>query len=1032
MKKSKLTTKICLWAIMLFTCISSFAQAQSSIVKGTVVDQTGEKIPGVSVSVQSSSGERIASSLTNAQGIFTLNNLSEGEKYNFSFSSVGYSSYTQRDFQVQAGDNSMLIRLQASVDGLEEVVVIGYGAMKKSDLSAAVSTVEDIQQGTDRSVMDVPSMIQGKVPGVTIVSNGGHPNSTPKMTIRGTGSLQDESPLVVVDGVPGAPYNPADVESITILKDAASAAIYGAFSGASGVILITTKQAQLGQPSVSYNGFYGTKTASNLPQSLTGEQEAEIYNRAYAAAGLTLPDGWDKAKNPDAFVTRTDWMDEIFRTAATQRHTVTLNAGAEKFASLFQARYEKNEGTLLNTFAENFSLRFNGRYDLTDQLKFKQEVFYNNNSNRGTETSSGYSGVIISGIYMPRSATPYYADGSFGGVGPRDSEYLGIFGDAINPVASLLRNQGYNKSTDLQSISELSYTDVIPGLDLISRFSYRQMSGFYKSFNPRRTEPGKPDDQNQLNYQTNKDYKWIWENTANYDRTFGRHNLGLMVSTTAQEDGRRNFGAAARGFEREDEWAWFFINASDYTTDRPFDGQSEDRNVSYVGRVAYSWADRYFVTASYRKDIAGRLPKGYQGEGFPGLTAAWKLSSEPFFQVSGVDLLKFRASWGRIGNLSTIGWNYGYPTFSSNYTNQIGDGAPVSTGWFINELFNPQLSWETSEQTDIGLDLSLFSNRLSINADYFNKNTFNLIQSEPNWVNTSGWGAPLVNQGEISNQGFEVAANWSDQVGEVQYSVGGNLATLKNRVSRINDDPDAVWTHGNSWRGILTPYRSTVGQPYYSYWLVQTDGLFQSDAEVQAYRGPNGELIQPNAQAGDLKFIDKNNDGVINDEDRVYMGNAFPKLTYGLNGTVSWKNFDLSLFFQGVGDMKLFNAFKQSTLNAGEQGYNRWDKILDAWTPENTDTDIPRVSTNDPNKNFSTNSDWYLENGSYLRLKNAMLGYTFSKLPKRMKMRVYLTGENLFTITNYSGIDPEVGGIGLDGGQYPVSRSYAIGLNLTF
>ncbi|GAA4778770.1 TonB-dependent receptor [Olivibacter ginsenosidimutans] len=1001
---------------------------QLSSITGQVKDQSGAPLPGANVTLI----ELQKTVSTDEEGNFRLS-VPPGT-YTLEVSYVSYES--QRRESIQITENQKLtinFDLKEAKGVLSEVVVIGYGEMKKSDLSAAVSTVPDLEQATKRPLVDVPSMIQGKVPGVTVVSNGGHPNSTPKITIRGTGSIQNEDPLVVVDGVPNAPYNPADVESITVLKDAASAAIYGAFAGASGVILITTKQAKIGAPSIQYDAFAGAKSAWRLPQSLTGEQEAQVYNQAYATAGLNLPDGWDATKNPDAQITRTDWINEIFRTGLTHRHTLTVNAGTDKFATLLQGRYEKNEGTLLNTFNENLSLRFNARYDFTDHLKLKQEVFYNNNSSRGTETASGYSGAIISAIYMPRSASVYYPDGSFGGVGPKDSEYLGIFGDAINPVATLLRNDSYNKTNDIQSISELSYSDIIPGLDVLSRFSYYQSNLFYKNFDPRRTEPGKPNDQNILSYDADKNYHWIWENTLNYTRSFGKHNIGAMLSTTAQTAVLRGFGIAARDFEREDYWAQFFINASDFDTDRPTDSQSEDRNVSYVGRLSYSWADRYFVTASYRKDIAGRLPKGYQGKGLPGLTAAWKLSSEPFFKVSGIDLLKFRASWGRIGNLSTIPINYGYQTLSSNTTYQIGDGAPITTAWYIANQFNPALSWETSEQIDIGMDLSILQERLTMTADYFKKKTYDLIQDKTtDWPNTFGLGSPKINEGEIRNEGLELALNWKDKIGEVSYNIGGNVATLKNRVSYISEDPDAFWTHGDAWRGILTPFRSKVGEPYYSYWLVQTNGLFQSDAEAQSYVGPEGTPIQPDAKAGDLKFVDQNNDGQINDLDRVYMGNAFPKFTYGFTANLNWKNFDLSLFLQGVGGAKLFNAFKQSTLNAGEQGYNRWDKILDAWSASNTDSDIPRINAKDPNKNFSTNSDWFLESGNYLRLKNVMLGYTFFKLPRNMKLHVYITGENLLTFTQYSGMDPEVGGVGMDGGQYPVSRSYALGVNLTF
>ncbi|MFT4024008.1 MAG: TonB-dependent receptor [Flavihumibacter sp.] len=375
---------------------------------------------------------------------------------------------------------------------------------------------------------------------------------------------------------------------------------------------------------------------------------------------------------------------------------------------------------------------------------------------------------------------------------------------------------------------------------------------------------------------------------------------------------------------------------------------------------------------------------------------------------------------------------YGYPSLTSNYTYQLGDGAPQVTAYYINAQNNPNLSWETSEQTDIGIDLVILKQRLSITADYFRKKTFDLIKrQDTGWPNTYGYDAPYINQGEIGNTGVEVSATWKDRVGKVDYMISGNIATLKNRVDYIDGNPGSFWAHTDAWRGILTPYRSVVGQPYYSYWLIQSAGIFQTDAAAAAY-SKDGTPIQPNAKAGDLKFVDQNGDGKIDDKDRVFMGSAFPKMTYGFTLGANWKQFDISVFFQGVSGVKLFNAFKQSTLNGAEQGYNRWDKILDAWSPENTGSNIPKISANDPNKNFQTNSDWYLENGNYMRLKNLLVGYTFKPLPYGIGLRVYFSADNLLTFTHYSGMDPEVGGIGLDGGQFPVSRNLAIGVKLNF
>ena len=492
-------------------------------------------------------------------------------------------------------------------------------------------------------------------------------------------------------------------------------------------------------------------------------------------------------------------------------------------------------------------------------------------------------------------------------------------------------------------------------------------------------------------------------------------------------------GLTARDFNREDDWAQFLINAKTFTDDRPWDNQYEDRNLSYVGRAAYSYADRYFVTGSYRRDIAGRLAIGNRAKDYPGVTAAWKLTSEPWVKIRNLDLFKVRASWGKIGNLGGIWRYYGYPNLTAGSSYQIGNGAPNTSTAYVANAYNSNLTWETSEQTDLGVDVLLFSKKLNITADYYRKKTYNLIkQQDTKWTNTFGVNAPYINQGEISNRGFELAVNYANKVGEVSYDLGFNMATLKNKVSTIDENPNSYWAHGESWRGMLAPFRSKVGEPYYSFWLVKNDGIFQSDAEAKAYTNSKGTIIQPSAHAGDLKFVDQNDDGKIDDGDRIYMGNAFPKFTYGFNASFTWRNWDMNLFFQGVGGVKLFHAFKESTLNASEQGYNRWNKILDAWSTSNTGSDIPRISASDANNNFGTPSDWYLENGNYFRLKNMMVGYTFKKLPWDGKLRLYLSGENLLTFTKYTGMDPEVGSIGLDGGQYPISRTFSIGAKLSF
>jgi len=1027
--------KLFMGLFLLAFALRGMAQTNPNTATGVIRNENGEGLEGAVVRLLNSANGFNQSTSSNDKGIFTFTKVPVGGGYQFIITHVGYAGDTLTGYEMKEnGRISLSVILQNKNTSLDRVVVIGYGSMRKKDLSAAVSEVPNMDQIKERPVVNVENMIQGQVAGVTVVADGGHPDKAPSVVIRGKGSRGDENVLYVVDGVPNAPYNPADVVSITVLKDAASAAIYGAFSGSAGVILITTRQARATKdgPSVDYTAFAGAKTAWRLPQSLTADKTAQVANLAAKKAGQQPLDGWDATKNPYDQVTRTDWIHSIFRTGLVHRHTIAVNSGTDKFSTLFEGRYEDNEGTLLNTYNKNISGRMNANYVFSPHVKFKQDVFVNNNDNRGTATDNGYSGTILSGIYMPRSATVYYSDGSFGGVGPIGSQYNGIHGDAINPVATLLRNQPYNKRTDIQSISELKVTNIIPGLSFVTRFSYKSVNWLYKDFEPKRPEPGKPNNQNTLTYKTDREHYWIWENTANYEHRFGRHSLGAMASTTSQEDWHMGFTASGKTIDNEATWAQFFVNAADFSGMQPTDYETKDRNVSYVGRLSYSWADRYFLTGSYRYDIAGRLAAGYRGKGLPGVTAAWKISSEPFFNVAPVDLLKIRASWGRIGNLGSIGLYYGYLTLKLDNSYQVGNGSPYSPALYMENAVTPSLSWETSEQKDLGLDVSLLGERLNFTFDYFDKLTYDLIQQQfTNWPNTMGIGAPLVNQGKIRNTGFEFSGSWRGKAGRVDYEVGGNLATLKNRVDYIDGNAKSVWTFTDAWRGTLVPFQSVVGQPYYSYWLVKTAGIFQTQKEVDDYVGPTGSKIQPGARPGDLKFVDQNKDGKITDADKVYMGSSAPKFTYGFTANVRYHGFDLSVFMQGVSGVKLFHAFKESTLNGAEQGYNRWDKILDAWSTTNTHSNIPIISANDPNNNFQTASDWYLEDGGYLRVKSLIIGYTFPRFIKKSSLRVYISGDNLFTFTKYSGMDPEVGGNGLDGGQFPVSRVYSGGVKIS-
>lgn len=1030
----------------LFTSVIAYSQQIS--VKGIVKDQIGEPVIGANVLVRGTTNGVI----TNVNGEFILS-ASKSDVLVVSF--VGYTTQ-----EIPVSEKQMTIVLKEDTELLDEVVVLGYGAnTRKQDLSASVGIISNTDELAARPVTSTESMLQGQLPGVTIQADGGDPTSTPNIVIRGQGSQNGDNVLWVVDGVPGAPITSMnDIESIVVLKDAASAAIYGAQSGAGGVVLVTTKKAKEGAPTLTYDGTFGFRQATNLIEPLNAEEQVEMRRRSYENAGQALPDGWNVTKNPWVGTTRTDWMDAIFRTAFYQRHNIACYVGTDKSSSRLSLSFDNDQGTLINTYKKNLALRYNGKMQLNKWITISEDLVWKNTTSRSKETDNdAYTGPILSAVYMPASATIYNPlDGSYGGTTTEDPAYIEKYGsnfadahgDAVNPVRLLEAENLYNKTSDVWSTTSLEIGNVLPGLKFVSRFTYNLQNYYYKKFNPIRDEVGKPNLSNNVQEQSYRMDAWKTENTLTYDNTFGKHTVGALFSTTADHYSKRGLEAIGKDLSSEAAYLQYMAYANstevlDYLT-------GPDANVSMIARLAYSYDDRYFVTASWRRDYAGRLPKEHNFGDFPAVTLGWKISNEKFFKKNDiVNLLKLRASWGRVGNLGSIDYNYKSPLLSKNtYSEQAQYGVTSNQLWnnfaYYSTALNPNLTWETSEQYDLGLDMEMFNNRLSLSMDYFDKRTFNLIQPQPmNWPSTMGLDAMLVNLGEVRNRGFELSIGWNDRINKnFSYFVTGNFSYLKNWVSDIGvkneDGTPGVWTDDKSFRSVKDIYQTTEGEPLNSFHLIQTAGIFQSDEEAAAYVDKNGKRIQPDAKKGDLKFVDYDGDGTIGFGDRQYMGSATPKTTFAWTLGFTWKKLSFSAMFQGVGGAQAMNVSKYMLLSDVEGNFNRSREILNAWSPDNRGSNIPILSKNDNNGNFSTASDWYLEDASYLRLKNVTLSYDLSDVfckwshlnDRNSRLSVFLSGENLATITRYSGMDPECGG--WDALKYPVSRVFSLGVKLTY
>ncbi|MFT3738423.1 MAG: SusC/RagA family TonB-linked outer membrane protein [Breznakibacter sp.] len=1008
------------------------AQSQT-VLTGTVIDKNdGQPVVGAAFAVKGTT----SGAITDSNGRFRYE--SAMDTGSIVFMMVGYEPFEQR-FN---GSMDVTIRLVPDNIGLNEVVVIGYGETRKKDLSTAVSSINLTNQKSRPT--DAIGMIQGNLAGVSVTSEGGDPLSGSTIVVRGKGSRYSDEILYIVDGVPGAPFNTDDVESITVLKDAASAAIYGAHVGSGGVFIVTTKKARAGQTKVSANIYRGWQQATNLPAALTAQEYNKVATDAANNGNGVIPGVADAAIYPYGQTTRTDWIDEIFRTASVQNYAVSISGGSEKLNAFSSFEYKKKEGVLLNTFAKNLGAKLNVDYNIAPKLTLSETVNYAYANGQGGVNTSSHTGIITGAMFMPRSAPVYEADGSYSGTVPEEYADLGVaggYGEVQNPVASLNRLDQYRPSHHIFSTTAVSYKPW-PSLTLKSSLSANYVSDRYEDFVPKVPEIGKPNLTNSRSLSSASTSGWFWENTATFAKTFAeKHNLSLMAGFSEGDKTYRSFGLTVYDMEDESESTRSVVNATDWSTSKPSESYWEESQISSFGRLAYSFQDRYFTTASLRYDATSKLPQANNSDIFPAVSGAWKLSSEPFFAniAPSVGLVKFRASWGQIGNVAAVPYYAGSVSLSSDsYITYLGDNAQTAiSGVALTTLANPNLKWETSEQTDLGIDLGLLGGRLALSADYFIKKTKDMIDLMPVASVAGVANAPYANIGDTKNTGFELEAGYSSRIGELGLVVNANFTSLKSEVTSIGDQE--YIQHSNQIRG-LQMLRSTVGQPWHSFCLVRTDGIFQSQEEIDGYTF-EGNQIQPNARPGDLKFKDVSGadgkpDGVINDYDRVYCGSYTPDFYYGFNFSFDYKGFDLGLLFQGVSGNKIFNGFKLMTME-GTQGWNMSRDILDSWTYD-SNSGIPRVTNTDPNKNYGTSSNYFLEDGSYLRFKNITLGYT---VPKSLyakagidqcTLRLYGSIENVAIWTNYSGMDPEVGNYGVDGGRYPVARTISVGLNLNF
>ncbi|HEV8083296.1 MAG TPA: TonB-dependent receptor [Chitinophagaceae bacterium] len=1006
-------------------------------VKGVVRDLSGAPLSSVTVLIK---GTKVAVQ-TDADGKFSIDAPDNGVLI-----------FSRVDFKTQEvsinGQAVLNIDMVVVNKDLGEVVVVGYQSRRRGDLSGALSVV-NVGDIAKLPVLSVDQALQGKVPGVRITQNTGQPGDGVVVRIRGVGTINDNNPLFIVDGIPtkdGINFlSPNDIESIVVLKDASSAAIYGS-RAANGVVLITTKSGKKGKPQFNYSGYGGFQSHGDLPKMANTAEYVELYNEAADNdnAGVINP-ALIRPKIPATFpMANTDWLREIFQNGQIQSHQLSVRGGNDKTLYYISGNYFKQNGIILNSSYERYSLLSKLNIELTDKLNIANNINVSySKKNMIGGSGDGYGGNGGSVVRYALFRTPAIPVYDSAGIYSDLPAYPAFFGDGYNPVA--LANKTDNKEiqyrvftnlyAEYKILKNLKFKSDI-GLDAIitndKRFD-ENYGTFLRINNPSR-----------LTVSTSTNINIIWNNTFGYNKTINSvHNISILAGTEAISNKNNLHGGTDRSFANQTARFRYIGNGNGLIgATTAFEGKTESALFSLFGNANYSYRNLYLFSANVRRDGSSRFgPDNKYGTFFSG-SLGWNAHNEKWVQdhLPVISKLKLRASYGQLGNQEIP--DYGFVSIIGNlYNYPFGQTQSSNPGSTIATLGNSKVKWESSTQADGGIDIGIWKDKLTLTVDYFVKTTSDMLIPIPFPLIGGTAKPPYLNAGKVQNKGLEVDLNYKNNTHLFKYDIGVNFSTLTNEVlSLSNGQPIAGGRIDNNYNATLT----TVGHPIGSFYLYEQEGIFQNAADVFAH-AYQGSGIKP----GDVKFKDQNGDGVIDDKDRTFLGSAIPKYTFGATGNFEYRNFDLSIFFQGQYGNKIYSQVNMD-IEGFYRAFNVTQRVFDErWHGEGTSNSMPRVTFKGASNNKFPSSR-FLEDGSYLRLKNCQIGYTIpEKIVSRYKiksLRFYVTGQNLWTLTNYTGLDPEMHisdnvrrdtyggdvGAGIDWGTYPSARSFILGLNLNF
>ena len=1014
---------------LLFVLIVSTSVAnslpQQQMVTGTVTDATtGNPLPGVNVLIE---GTKTGTS-TNLNGKFSHPKPDDGSVIVLSF--IGY--VTQK--VTYSGQPVIDIKLSPNIQTLEEVVVTGYGTQKKSDLTGAISTVKakEIEKSTP---VNIEAALQGRVPGLVVTSNSGDPGSYgTTITIRGIGTVNNNNPIYVVDGMLVDVsdqtnranninfLNPSDIASIEVLKDASAQAIYGS-RGANGVILITTKKGSEGTPKVTFSSTFGYESLIRINKLMNASEFKDwvvTSNYTDYMRSVSNPDPHvdpDTLANSKPVVARyntgvnTDWMKEILRNDRfSQNYDLSFSGGTKDFHYGASAGFLDKKGLIQLSEYKRYSFRLNTDYQVSKYITLGENLGITSSH----QTGSWYITNIMSSTINSDPTFPVLKPS--GSVDPADPDYnfnkYAPMGNGPNPVATIqLENFPLSYFTMVGNL--FAEATILKEIKLRSSWGFNMAMNDLTHFTPKYYISSTINNTvSQLSKTTTLSNGWVWENTLTWNKKMKNHLLTALLGLTSEYTKITAQSASKQGIPSND----LEMQTFDAATTEPMitGGINTFAMMSYFGRFNYSFRDRYLLTATVRRDGSSKFGPGYKWGTFPSFSLGWKISEEEFFKNFAGDFisnLKLRAGWGQIGNSSLPVYNaYASQLVSTSSSDDFryNFGDNIYHGYWYSRVGRPDITWETTEQTNIGVDISILKNELSISADYYIKNTRNMLLQIP-LVSYAGYYpqsiVPYSNAGAVQNKGFEVIINYQGKTGNFTYGASINGSTFKNVVTSLGLGNKPIIA---DWPSVSrTEVGSSIGR-FYGY---VTDGIFQTEAEVQNYKGPNGTVLQPNAHAGDFRFKNINNDETIDGSDETWIGTPWPKLTYGFNLNLGYKVFDLVVFFQGSYGNEIYDWGRElgNSLHAppNEYYYNN------AWRGPGTSNSDPIFTTVDQNGNYYNNSNFYVENGSYLRLKNLQIGFNLSKSAcEKLKLtncRIWAGGTNLLTITKYHGNDPEVG-----------------------